>query len=76
MRHTIMCTRVTRQVLHKILDEAEAGETVVGISNWELDSAKMNRAVHLHRPPPTVDDLALTAKGTQLCGNNSLITVV
>ncbi|CAN0062103.1 unnamed protein product, partial [Sphacelaria rigidula] len=49
------------KVLHKILDEAEKGETVVGISNWELDSAKMNRAVHLHRPAPTVEDLTLTA---------------
>ena len=23
----------------------------------------MNRAVHLHRPPPTAEDLALTARG-------------
>lgn len=57
---------ISKQVLHKILDEAEEGETVVGISNWELDSAKMNRAVNLQRPPPTVDDLELTAKGAQL----------
>ncbi|CAM9898152.1 unnamed protein product [Sphacelaria rigidula] len=54
------------KVLHKILDEAEEGETVVGISNWELDSAKMNRAVHLHRPAPTVEDLTLTAAGMLL----------
>lgn len=39
----------------------------MGISNWALDPAKMNRAVHLHRPAPTVDDLALTAKGMLQC---------
>jgi hypothetical protein len=51
------------KVLHKVLDEATAGESVVGISNWTLDPAKMNRAVHLYRPAPTVEDLALTAEG-------------
>ena len=34
----------------------------MGISNWALDPAKMNRAVHLHRPAPTWMDLAYTAK--------------
>ena len=45
------------KVLHKVLDEAADGESVVGISNWALDPAKMNRAVHLYRPAPTVEDL-------------------
>lgn len=36
---------------------------VVGISNWSLDPAKMNRAVHLYRPAPTVEDLSNTAEG-------------
>lgn len=31
------------KVLHQLLEEPDVG--VVGISNWELDSAKMNRAV-------------------------------
>ena len=35
----------------------------MGISNWALDPAKMNRAVHLHRPAPTERDLAYTARG-------------
>jgi len=51
------------KVLHKLLDEAGDNESVVGISNWTLDPAKMNRAVHLYRPAPTVEDLALTAEG-------------
>jgi hypothetical protein len=51
------------KVLHKTLDEAKENESVVGISNWSLDPAKMNRAVHLYRPAPTVEDLALTAEG-------------
>ena len=37
--------------------------SVVGISNWSLDPAKMNRAAHLYRPAPTVQDLANTAEG-------------
>lgn len=51
------------KVLHKMLDEAGGREAVVGISNWALDPAKMNRAVHLYRPAPTVEDLSLTAEG-------------
>jgi hypothetical protein len=46
-----------------MLDEAGGREAVVGISNWSLDPAKMNRAVHLYRPAPTVEDLSLTAEG-------------
>lgn len=33
---------------------------VVGISNWALDTAKMNRAIHLSRPDPTPEDLLTT----------------
>lgn len=51
------------KVLHKTLDEGGPGEAVVGISNWALDPAKMNRAVHLYRPAPTVEDLSMTAEG-------------
>lgn len=46
-----------------MLDEAGGKEAVVGISNWSLDPAKMNRAVHLYRPAPTVEDLSITAEG-------------
>jgi hypothetical protein len=32
-------------------------------SNWVLDPAKMNRAVHVFRPAPSVEDLCMTASG-------------
>ncbi|XP_028413383.1 uncharacterized protein LOC114536257 [Dendronephthya gigantea] len=52
------------KVLHSILEPGK-GElpqvAVVGISNWALDAAKMNRAIHLSRPEPTVKDLEETA---------------
>lgn len=35
---------------------------IVGISNWVLDPAKMNRAICLQRPEPTEDDILLTGK--------------
>ena len=57
------------KVLHKVLDEAGPMESVVGISNWSLDPAKMNRAVHLYRPAPTVDDLSVTAEGIVASAN-------
>ncbi len=53
------------KVLHSLL-EPPTGEkpelAVVGISNWALDPAKMNRAIHLSRPEPDKDDLFETAK--------------
>eukprot|EP01130_Rhizamoeba_saxonica_P005883 TRINITY_DN2328_c0_g2_i1.p1 TRINITY_DN2328_c0_g2~~TRINITY_DN2328_c0_g2_i1.p1 ORF type:complete len:3185 (-),score=755.13 TRINITY_DN2328_c0_g2_i1:18-8699(-) len=49
------------KVLHKLLEHPEVA--VVGISNWGLDRAKMNRAIHLTRPEPSVEDLKLTAMG-------------
>ena len=50
------------KVLHKVLDEG-GDYSLVGISNWALDPAKMNRAVHLFRAAPTVEDLSKTAQG-------------
>ena len=51
------------KVLHSLLEPGE-GElpdvAVVGISNWSLDAAKMNRAIHLSRPEPTIEDLTET----------------
>ncbi|XP_028413787.1 E3 ubiquitin-protein ligase RNF213-like [Dendronephthya gigantea] len=48
------------KVLHSLLEPGK-GEfpdvAVVGISNWSLDAAKMNRAIHLSRPEPTREDL-------------------
>jgi len=34
---------------------------VIGISNWKLDSSKMNRAMYLARPDPDEKDLCMTA---------------
>lgn len=55
------------KVLHSLLEPGPASPvrfegSVVGISNWALDAAKMNRAIHLQRPDPTVDDLFQTGK--------------
>ena len=52
------------KVLHSILEPGKGKlpeVAVVGISNWALDAAKMNRAIHLSRPEPTVKDLEETA---------------
>ena len=53
------------KVLHSLLEPA-TGElpdvAVVGISNWSLDAAKMNRAVHLSRPEMDSDELYNTGK--------------
>ena len=48
------------KVLHSLLEPSESSfpdVAVVGISNWALDAAKMNRAIHLSRPEPDVEDL-------------------
>ena len=53
------------KVLHSLLEPSHGGfpeMAVVGISNWALDAAKMNRAVHLSRPEPNEEDLFETAK--------------
>ena len=39
----------------------------IGISNWALDPAKMNRGVMVTRADPDVDELVLSAKG--ICSN-------
>ena len=39
----------------------------IGISNWALDPAKMNRGVMVTRGDPNTDELVLSAKG--ICSN-------
>ena len=34
----------------------------VGISNWSLDASKMNRAITLSRPDPSIEDLLESAE--------------
>ena len=45
-------------MLHGLIEPAWGKEqldvAVVGISNWALDAAKMNRAIHLYRPEPDI----------------------
>ncbi len=47
------------KVLHSLLESAEVA--VVGLSNWQLDAAKMNRAVHLCRETFHRKELLATA---------------
>ena len=52
------------KVLHSRLEPTDGSKpkvAVVGISNWALDTAKMNRAIHISRPDPTKSDLEETA---------------
>ena len=46
------------KVLHGLIEpawnEEQLNIAVVGISNWALDAAKMNRAIHLYRPEPDI----------------------
>lgn len=53
------------KVLHSLLEPGNGqlpDVAVVGISNWCLDPAKMNRAIHLSRPEPDVEDLFQTGQ--------------
>jgi hypothetical protein len=54
------------KVLHHKLEDSdfEVGSNVgvVGLSNWSLDAAKMNRAIHISRPEPDIAQLHLTSK--------------
>ena len=60
------------KVLHSLLEPGDSifpDVAVVGISNWALDAAKMNRAIHLSRPEPDVDDLFETGKSLREAGS-------
>lgn len=48
------------KVLHSILVDPPVA--VVGVSNWTLDRAKMNRAILLTRPEPSLFDLRFTGE--------------
>jgi hypothetical protein len=58
------------KVLHQILVNPPVA--VVGVSNWTLDRAKMNRAILLSRPEPSVLDMRFTASKSLAAssGNN------
>lgn len=48
------------KVLHYMLVEPEIA--IVGLSNWALDSSKMNRAACLQRPEPSPEDIMQTGQ--------------
>lgn len=48
------------KVLHAMLVEPPI--SIVGLSNWTLDAAKMNRAICVQRPEPGKDDIFLTGE--------------
>lgn len=50
------------KVLHGMLVDPEIA--IIGVSNWVLDPAKMNRCICLQRPTPSMNSLLLT--GTAL----------
>lgn len=47
------------KVLHKLLEKPQV--SFIGLSNWNLDPAKMNRAIYLVRPETKSKDLCATA---------------
>lgn len=49
------------KVIHSFLDKPEVG--FVGLSNYVLDAAKMNRAVNIFRPDASSHDVAELIKG-------------
>jgi E3 ubiquitin-protein ligase RNF213 len=53
------------KVLHALLEksdfESNDDVSVVGLSNWSLDAAKMNRAIHISRPEPDLKQLHNTS---------------
>ncbi len=65
------------KALHPLLEDGCVGDerreawrkvSFIGISNWALDPAKMNRGIMVSRGVPTVDDLIKSADG--ICSND------
>lgn len=59
------------KVLHSLLEKPEQGAHVafIGISNWALDPAKMNRGIHVNRSSPGHGDLVASARA--ICSHNA-----
>lgn len=64
------------KILHPYLEDGTSGQNLdiielerekrvafIGISNWALDPAKMNRGIMITRTPPDEEELITTAKG-------------
>ena len=63
------------KVIHSQLeyDENEHKVAFIGISNWVLDSSKMNRGISLLIPQPDLDDLIDTAKKIALSYDKNIL---
>lgn len=57
------------KVLHSLLEETphsnQASKNIpcIGLSNWALDPAKMNRGIYMRRDSPDENELIKTAEG-------------
>ena len=65
------CLRLFSQALHPLLEDGCEGDekpeaymkcAFVGISNWALDPAKMNRGIFVQRRTPANDELEQIAR--------------
>ncbi|XP_065674932.1 E3 ubiquitin-protein ligase rnf213-alpha-like isoform X2 [Hydra vulgaris] len=78
--------RMPLKALHSLLEDGTDGSedltadgsefkdkrvAFIGISNWSLDPAKMNRGIMLYRGQPNVDELVLTAR--DICSGDKVI---
>ncbi|XP_047126737.1 E3 ubiquitin-protein ligase rnf213-alpha isoform X2 [Hydra vulgaris] len=78
--------RMPLKALHSLLEDGTDGSedltadgsefkdkrvAFIGISNWSLDPAKMNRGIMLYRGQPSVDELVLTAR--DICSGDKVI---
>ena len=51
--------------------EREKRVAFIGISNWALDPAKMNRGVMVTRGDPDIEELVVSAQG--ICHENGVV---
>ncbi|KAK3585575.1 hypothetical protein CHS0354_036762 [Potamilus streckersoni] len=72
--------RMPLKTLHPLLEDGCQGDeepqkykkvAFVGISNWALDPAKMNRGILVQREVPDLEELMNTAEG--ICGSRTLV---
>ncbi|XP_052243455.1 E3 ubiquitin-protein ligase RNF213-like [Dreissena polymorpha] len=72
--------RMPLKTLHPLLEDGCQGEeepkpfkkvAFIGISNWALDPAKMNRGIFVQREVPEIDELTNSAQG--ICHRNKVI---
>ncbi|CAE8735076.1 unnamed protein product [Polarella glacialis] len=61
------------KVLHKLLEMPENQVSFVGLSNWALDAAKMNRCLLLSRNDASHEDLRATATAIVATGRESAL---